>query len=243
MVFLVSMKRTRPEIGLVATATALAPSRPRGRSLSRQNVIDLALAITDEEGLPGLTMRKLAERFRVSLATIYSAAGSKEEILAALVDEVLSDLPMEAVKAEFDDIEAIIRLWVAAHELLVAHPAVAQLASIRPVSGRNVFKILELTLTRLRDRGLDDVAAVHAYTLLRAYIIGFTLLRVSRDRPYADDERARIETVRHLPETEFPILRATASLLASQMSHDHFETGLRQLLAGIMETPGPSPAS
>lgn len=235
MLFSLSMTNTRPNVGLVATANALTPTRRRGRSLSRENVLELALAITDEEGLPGLTMRKLAERFQVSLATIYSVAGSKEEIFAALVDEVLSDLPMAAAEAEPDDIEAIIGLWMAAHELLVAHPAVAQLASMRPLSGRSVFKLLEITLARLRNRGLDEAAAVHAYTMLRAHIIGFTLLRVSRDRPYAEDERARIETLRNLPETEFPMLRATASQLGSQMSSEHFEMGLRQLLAGTRQ--------
>lgn len=201
--------------------------------MERQDIVDVALSIADDEGLAGLTMRKLAERLRVSLATVYAIAGSKEEILAALVEEVLSDLPPQAEVVETDGLDSIIALWVAAHERLVAHPAVAQLASAQPLAGQTVFRILEVTLSRLRESGLDEAAAVHAYTVLRSYLIGFTILRVSREGLHRDDERARIEAVRNLPANEFPALRASASQLATQMSTEHFVTGLRQLLHGV----------
>lgn len=194
-------------------------------------MLELALEIADSEGLAGLTMRKLAERLRVSLATIYTAAGSKEDILVALVDEVISNIPFEPDGAR-EGLDSLISLWVAAHERLVAHPAIAQLASAQPLAGHAVFRIVEDTLRWLRNSGLDEAAAVHAYTVLRGYLIGFTILRVSRELR-DDNERARIETVRHLPTGEFPILQASASQLANQMTTDHFVTGLRQVLNGV----------
>jgi AcrR family transcriptional regulator len=195
------MKNRSPNVTLVAKA--LTPSRPSARSVERQDVLELALEIADSEGLAGLTMRRLAERLRVSLATIYSAAGTKEDILIALVDEVISNIQFEPDGAQ-EGLDSLISLWIAAHERLVAHPAIAQLATAQPLAGQAVFRIVEDTLRWLRNSGLDDAAAVHAYTVLRGYLIGFTILRVSRELRN-DRERARIETVRNLPPVEFPI--------------------------------------
>jgi TetR/AcrR family tetracycline transcriptional repressor len=228
------MKNRSPNVTLVAKA--LTPSRPSARSVERQDVLELALEIADSEGLAGLTMRKLAERLRVSLATIYSAAGSKEDILIALVDEVISNIPFEPHGTQ-EGLESLISLWIAAHERLVAHPAIAQLASVQPLAGHAVFRIVEDTLRWLHNSGLDEAAAVHAYTVLRGYLIGFTILRVSRELR-DDRERARIETVRNLPPGEFPILQASASQLANQMTTKHFETGLRQVLNGVTTSRG-----
>lgn len=210
-----------------------AAGRPRGDGLDRAEVMRLALRIADSEGLAGLTMRRLAQDLGVSLGTIYAAVGSKTDILSGLVDEVLSDLSEDVSSSEQDDTEAIVRLWTHAHTLLVAHPAVAELAATQPLTGTPVYSVLETTLRHLEHAGLGRPAAVHAYTVLRSYLIGFTVLRVTRAEQHADDERSRIEEMRQLPSDAFPTVRQAAPLLQTQMTDDHFTQGLRQILDAV----------
>lgn len=207
--------------------------RHRDRPLERADVLDAALAIVDEQGLAGLTMRRLAERLRTSLARVYGLVGGKEQILSALVDHALQDLPIPPDDGQQDQIESVIALWASAHERLVAHPAVAQIATIQPLAERAVFRIIEVTLSRLEQSGLDQAAAARAFSLLRSYWIGFTALRVSRLVFHGEREMARLQVLADLPEDEFPKIHATAAVLGVDATTEDLTTGLRDILESV----------
>ncbi|BAS18300.1 uncharacterized HTH-type transcriptional regulator Mb1388c (plasmid) [Arthrobacter sp. Hiyo8] len=82
--------------------------RPRG-SLTREQVVEAALALADEEGLEALTMPMLARRLKCGVMTIYGYVNSKEDLLDAIAQRGLRDLrlshPLPANAA------AILRAW------------------------------------------------------------------------------------------------------------------------------------
>ena len=55
----------------------------------RQDVIDRALQVLDEYGLADLSMRRLAAELGVQPSALYHHVANKQELLAALADEVL----------------------------------------------------------------------------------------------------------------------------------------------------------
>ena len=65
------------------TDTDIRPRRPH--LTSRPRVVEQAVALLDEEGAKGLSMRKLASALHVSLPTVYAAVDSRNQ----LVQEVL----------------------------------------------------------------------------------------------------------------------------------------------------------
>src|SRR5256885_14776358 len=65
--------------------------RPRG-SLSREQVVEAALALADQEGLEPLSMQNLARRLECGVMTIYGYVDSKEDLLDAIALRGLSDL-------------------------------------------------------------------------------------------------------------------------------------------------------
>ncbi len=60
-------------------------------ALDRQQVVDAALRLLDDEGLDALSLRTLAGRLGVQAPTLYWHIGSKAELLDALADAIMDD--------------------------------------------------------------------------------------------------------------------------------------------------------
>ena len=56
--------------------------------LTRERVVDVALDIVEAQGVDGLTMRALATKLGVAVTSIYWHVGSKDDLVAALVERV-----------------------------------------------------------------------------------------------------------------------------------------------------------
>jgi TetR/AcrR family tetracycline transcriptional repressor len=63
-----------------------------GDRLTRDVVIDAAVAIVESDGLEALSMRALCEKLDVAVTSIYWHVGNKEAILDALVDRMSSSI-------------------------------------------------------------------------------------------------------------------------------------------------------
>lgn len=60
---------------------------------TKQNVVHTAIAILDDQGLPGFTMRRLAATLGVQQSALYWHFESKQLLLAAMAEEILRRRP------------------------------------------------------------------------------------------------------------------------------------------------------
>lgn len=67
----------------------------RRQERTRQDVLDATGALIAEAGVDGLTMRKLAERAGVAVATLYNQFGDREGVLVAFVSSGLDQLEVD----------------------------------------------------------------------------------------------------------------------------------------------------
>jgi TetR/AcrR family tetracycline transcriptional repressor len=65
-------------------------------ALDRQQVVDEALRLLDDQGLDALSLRTLAARLGVQAPTLYWHIGSKAELLDALADAIMDEV-MQAI--------------------------------------------------------------------------------------------------------------------------------------------------
>jgi AcrR family transcriptional regulator len=131
-------------------------SDPRKRrTLNRDAIVDVALAIVDEEGLEGLSMRRVADRLETGPASLYAHVANKDELMELVYDRVLAEVQVqEPDKRRWEEQlkDALRQLY----DVLVAHRDIAFVSMARVPIGPNMLRIGEGMLAILRAGGVPD---------------------------------------------------------------------------------------
>lgn len=222
---------------------APAPARGRTRvSHSLDSVLAEAVALLDESGAAGLTIRALAARLGGGPASIYWYVSGRDELLDMAADSVLAGVfaSVEHV-GDGDPIDDIRTIAVALFDAIVDRPWLGAYAlrdtGTQPHSLRLYEKIGEQTM-RLP---LTATQRFHATSAVVGFVIGVAadmghelpeeLLsgEVSRQE-YLDRATA---AWRALDEGEFPFIHHIVNEFAEHTDRVQFRAGLDLLLAGI----------
>ncbi|MBO0839376.1 MAG: TetR family transcriptional regulator [Sciscionella sp.] len=124
-------------------------ARPHTPRLSKQRIADAALALIDSTGLAELSMRKLAAELGVRAASLYSHYPTKEQLLHAIADQIVSTVDTSAFEnaGERADWAKALKAWARTYRAaLAAHPNLVPYLATGP--GR-------------REHGLRTADAVH----------------------------------------------------------------------------------
>ncbi|GGP81095.1 TetR/AcrR family transcriptional regulator C-terminal domain-containing protein [Streptosporangium pseudovulgare] len=196
----------------------------RGK-LSRERVLDAALALVDEIGVKGLTMRRLGAEIGVEAMTLYYYVPNKEALLDGLVERVLSRAVAEPPAPGTPWRSMLREAAVGYRRELLRHPGVLPLVAGRPVSGPEALQVLEAGVAVLREAGFGLREAFHAITATITFVVGHTLAEVP---PPGQDEPA-------LDTTGFPLIaHAVAEGLGAPEDHQsRFDYALDALLDGF----------
>jgi AcrR family transcriptional regulator len=134
-------------------------------------VVRTALGILEAEGENALTMRRLARELGVAPMSVYWHVGDREELLDALVGEVLGGLVVD-VPAEGPWAERMSIALAALRAQLLAHPQVVPLLARRRRLAPAIISagvgVLELAV----ELGLDDAATVDVFRAVMWHTVG-----------------------------------------------------------------------
>jgi len=207
-------------------------------SLSRDALVERALAIVDAEGFEALTVRKVADAFGVTPMALYWHFANKEALLAAVGDAVVAEIRLPDSELPLEDYlrEAMTSLV----DAMRAHPSASALVAQQIMFGDKGLELTEQFLDKLAVAGftMERAASVAHYTMQ----ISLTL--VSREpgselgvKP--DDREAVLAQKRAafdaLPADRFPRLRAAADwMIACDNSDDYYADGIAIFVAGVM---------
>jgi AcrR family transcriptional regulator len=216
------------------TAVAKAAQAPRRERLNHTRVVDTAVALADQGGFDGLSMRKLAERLGVVPMALYKHVADKDELLDAMIDLVFAEVE---VPTDVDWKTAMRVRAISMRDALRRHPwAIGRMESGTP--GPANLRHHNTVLACLRhDAAFAFRTAVHAYSLMDSYIYGFALQdKTITDIPAEAKRRREVVARRHpAPAEAYPYLIEVAEEFA-QHGYDYtqeFEFGLDLILAGI----------
>jgi AcrR family transcriptional regulator len=230
----------------MATATR-RPRAPRN-SLSRRAIVDAAVALLDEGGPAGLTMRSLADHLGVRPMALYTYVGSKDELLDAARDHILGGLSAHrdaATDADTADsrhgepgwVQRLRLVGLELYRLLVAHPALIHLFATRPLAGHEAAGATEEHLRVLREAGFDRAGAARAHLTLLQHALGSATweVQLNRDRDVLS-RRRRQEALAAMPADHYPTLVDLApELVEGTVGEQQFRYGLDVVLAGLQE--------
>jgi len=140
--------------------------------LSRPLVLQAAVALADEDGLDGFSMRRLAQALGVVPMALYKHMANKDELLDGMVDIVFGEIECPSIDDDWRS--AMRRRAISAREALKRHSWAIGMMETRnpgPANLRNHNAVMGC----LREAGFSFETAIHAYTVQDAYIYGFAL--------------------------------------------------------------------
>jgi TetR/AcrR family tetracycline transcriptional repressor len=245
-------KRQRPAPNKWAPAAAFAQPPTDGESLwfdppidhqdrrhqlTRERVVDEALAIIAHDGVQALTMRRLAARLGVVPGALYHHVRNKQQLQDLVLDNVLAEINLD-LDSSLDWTDQLKELAHRLRQVLEAHPGVAGILKTRDPLGPHSLALAEAFLSPLQAAGFSDRQAGLAFFLLVDYTIGFavsgTATSVNEQRVRDPATRAQLhQFFRSLPPDRFPALVALAEHVWLDNRDQRFTSGLDVLVSGL----------
>ena len=203
--------------------------------LSRERVLQTAIALADEHGLEAFSMRRLADRLGVAAMSLYHHVPNKDQWLDAMIDLVFSEIELPSTGDDWKT--AMRKRALSTREALNRHRWAVGLMEGRMNPGPANIANHNAVMGCLREGGFPFRDAVHAYSVMDAYIYGFALQE--RGLPFdAPEETAEVmrKQRENVPSMDdYPYLVEIAAEM-EQAGYDYdteFIFGLDLILDGI----------
>jgi ribosomal protein S18 acetylase RimI-like enzyme len=198
-------------------------------------IVSRAIELMDRHGHEQFSVRKLGEAIDADPTAIYRHFRSKDELLRAMGDRVLTGVVEDLPTTSWTD--CIRELCIRIRAANLAQPALAVLVRGAPPRHGNELRITETILARLIEAGFEPAVAAQAYHALIELTIGSAAI----DAPLAAEpvgERRRTyaqwrSDYAALDGDAFPHAVELAALLYPGTADDRFAFALDRLLDGL----------
>lgn len=210
---------------------ASCPGRATTGRLTLAAIVDVAVELVAEEGYDSLSMRRLARACGVGAMTLYGYVPTKDDLLAALADRLLSDL----VLPDPNDGDWAYRIAAVFHALRRAfldHRELVPVVAAHRVDGLSSYRGAETVFGALREAGLDDAQSVSAFDVLTSFTVGACQREVGLTAPAARG-RSPLPALTALPGEDLGNVVRLAGRLATRDVDAEFSAGLDLLITGI----------
>jgi AcrR family transcriptional regulator len=218
------------------------PTNPKAKPKSsgrmpvtRDRAIVSAIALADADGLPALTMRKLAEALGVEAMSLYHHVANKVDLLDGMIDLVFGEIDLPRSSADWK--AEMQRRSQSVRTVLLRHPWAVGIMESRVSPGPSILRHHDAVLGCLRGGGFSVPMAAHAFALIDSYVYGFVLQEVNL--PFNDEDE-----IGELVEQIMPMLSAEEYPHLVELTFEHvmkpgyrfgneFAYGLHLILDGL----------
>lgn len=186
-------------------------AQPASVRHDKQSVVDAAMRVLAENGLPGLSMRRIADELDVQVSALYWHFPNKQALLAAVSGQIVGAGGADA-DADLVGVAAQLR------ERLLAHRDGAEIVSSSLALGLLELPARAQLAAAGRSLGLDEVEAGVAADALVHFVIGYT---------FHEQQRMHAAVV--------GAVDASVDLAPEQVDQrlSPFDAGLRLVVAGV----------
>jgi AcrR family transcriptional regulator len=222
------------------------PRRQAKMPLSQELIVQAAIAILDEEGLDGVSMRRIAQDLGTGPASLYAYVSNKDELLELVVEAVAAEIevPQELDPAHWQD--QLKEIGRSMRRVWAAHGDIALISLANVPTGYNQLRVAEAIVAILRGVGIPDQIAAWTIDRFSAMVDADALetaMYNSKIKHGVDIDAyfaGLQEFFRKLPQEKFPQLTELGETLTTGDEVDRFEFGLDLFIRGL-ETYLPKP--
>jgi AcrR family transcriptional regulator len=198
-------------------------------------ILDSATQVIEDDGFASLTMRAVAKGCDASVMALYGYVRSREELVAALMDRFLAEIPLPPDLEDMPWRDQVAAVFRSINQAFDAHPVLSEIVGYQPLDCVAFYRGAEVALRALRRGGLSDEDAVGVLDALTSFVVGFASRKAER-RMRSVQSAERLVRIRELPVSEFATIVAFAAQLVTWDSERHFEHGLNLVLEGAVQT-------
>lgn len=198
--------------------------------LTREHIVEAALAIVDADGAESLTMRKLGQRLGVDPMAVYHHLPNKAAVLDGIIEHLWDGVRLGPATPGESWQAVLFEVFTAFRVRLLQHPRAVAIIGTRPSVTPAMFRLVEAILQRLEVAGLTGSEAMQLIDCLSGFTIGKVLAETS-DVSGGHAEHVGAALASLTPQTHPALLRALAGGYGFA-PEEGFERGLRALIDG-----------
>jgi TetR/AcrR family tetracycline transcriptional repressor len=189
-----------------------------------------ALQIVDSEGVPALSLRRLADDLGVTPMSLYWHVADKAELLELVGHAVLAEIELPGRSGAWkEELAAVHRAMLAT---FLRHRNSTEILVGRARFGAGGLAAFEQILAILLDAGFTPEAAFDAYQSLYLFTLGF-MATSNRSPEFITVQRQGAAYMLSLPVERFPSIRAVAPVIGRRSLEEQFEIGLDVVIEGV----------
>ena len=205
-----------------------------GIPLSKERIVETAVALADDGGFESLSMRKLAKELDTAPMSLYRHVANKEELLDGMIDVVFGEIDVPSGhtdwKTEMRERALETRAALSRHRW--ANGLMESRTNPGPANSRyhNAF------MGCLREASFPFRQAVHAYNAVQSYTYGFALQEKYLSFETAEESVEVARTTIEDHAREYPYLAEVLAEFTSSGGYDYdeeFEIALDLILDAI----------
>jgi AcrR family transcriptional regulator len=145
------------------------------RTLTRQRVLEAAVALADRDGIEAVSMRRLGQELGIEAMSLYTHVRSKEDLLAGMVDLVIGQIPTRRGRRNGGDWKTTLRRTVqSARSVMLRHPWAPRVIEDLPDPGPSGLRYYDTVMGILREGGFSLEVTHHAVHLFGSRLLGFS---------------------------------------------------------------------
>jgi len=194
--------------------------------LSRERVLEAAMAIADAEGVEWVSMRRVASELGVEAMSLYHHVPSKNALLDGLVERLAAAILDECAALEArdgDDWRAEVRARsLAARRVMIAHPWGPALITSRATIPIEIQVVFEAVLAAMIRGGLSYRVAHRGMHALSSMVLGFVQEPFSAPAGDAPQDAPPLDEA--MIATMADVFPHTAAMVAAELHDEGDET-------------------
>jgi TetR/AcrR family transcriptional regulator, tetracycline repressor protein len=216
-----------------AALSAVSGDAIRRTGLTRDEIIDSALALIAREGIDAVTMRRLADEIGVTPMALYHHIPSKKQLLDLAVDRVGQDLHIaHDGRPWIDQMRDYAMRWRAE---LHRYPGVAGHLLRQDAPPSMAWRVIDDAVSLFVEAGFDERTGARAYAALASFVLArcdqeeVIASHAHRSEPWSEERVHQL-----LKDAHDNVDHGRVSGYLQELSaDDHFSYMLERLLVGI----------
>jgi AcrR family transcriptional regulator len=216
--------------------------RPAKSPLSREAVLDAGLKVLREEGIEGVTMRRVAKELDTGAASLYVYVQNREDLLNQMFDAVVGEVDLGEEPDPKRWREQLVAVLTSARDAMDRYPGIARVPLANVPTGPNASRGADRMLGLLRAGGVDDRSAAWFLDIVSLYLNAAsyeTSIYAEQGREHDEVDEEIREGFEQLDLEQYPNIASMMPLLLSGDGDQRFAFGLQLMIDGLLNTQPP----